>query len=62
MNPVTSIAKIEENFGFELSCFLIIRTFVYTRILICAHLFVRSLAPLYHTDTLVNPDIYIVTA
>ena len=36
------------------------RTFVYTRILICAHLFVRSLAPLYHPDTLVNLDTYIV--
>ena len=36
-------------------------TFVYTRILICARSYVRSLAPLYHLDTLVNPDTYIVS-
>ena len=36
------------------------RTFVYTRILICAPSYVRSPAPLYHLDTLVNPDTYIV--
>ena len=36
------------------------RTFVYTRILLCAPSYVRSLAPLYHLDTLVNPDTYIV--
>ena len=35
-------------------------TFVYTRILICARSFVRSLAPLYHPDTLVHSDTYIV--
>ena len=39
---------------------LLMRTFVYTRILICAPSYVRSLAPLYHPDTLVNPDTYIV--
>ena len=62
MNQVTSIAKIEDNFGFESSCFLIMRTFIYTRAFLYALIrsFVRSLAPLYHPDTLVIPDTYMV--
>ena len=40
------------------SLFLILRTFVYAYFYMCS--FVHSLAPLYHPDTLVNLDTYIV--